>query len=689
MAIQKNSISHINAYDNIRKINYLIVNDFMSFSGYHKFTFDQGNLLLGENGVGKSSIFEAIIVSLGETGRNNKLSNYINFEADIANLILNISLISGLELEITTIISSEGKRIQKKVEVSDGTSYERSQALNFLKSFNFDIFSSVAFVKQSGGEIISSSPSQTTKNIRDIFKADFWKEFDETVLDIKNLNEAITNTSFNLSECNGKLHVMKNNLEANTKSLNKFNEEIRMLESYINQNDLYNESSLKLEEENLISRIALLSNKKQENNNILQDISKKEQNLKLENDKVNLYNDNIIAYNKTLEELNSKLTSVTDINKLNDSINQLTEENNNLLKERNKLSILYGEEKKNKEIQLDKLSKVENGICPVCESYIPTNKLSSFKSQINNFDLNIKKLDEGIKYISKKIEENSLMIKSFINEKDLVFSLENDKTKIIKKIEEFKYLKETHQKNADALKEYILNVSSKNLFSLEDKKELELALDTLDGIRIKLKNIQKLKDLKINCENILKEISLIDSQISEESSNKESLSLKLTKLNKDLQVCNQAKGLFYNTLSSYYINSIILNDIKPRMSAIVSKFGYSGVDIELDQSNMTYYITLLKGLYKISIGQLSNFEFALMQFSIKLAIIDILGIKVLCFDEPDYSAAASNESIMASLLKEVITQDLEKQLILVTHSETTKDSLSSLCSIIEIGNLKK
>lgn len=689
MAIQKNSISHINAYDNIRKINYLIVNDFMSFSGYHKFTFNQGNLLLGENGVGKSSIFEAIIVSLGETGRNNKLSNYINFEADTANLILNISLISGLELEISTIISSEGKRIQKKVEVSDGTIYEGSQALNFLKSFNFDIFSSVAFVKQSGGEIISSSSSQTTKNIRDIFKADFWKEFDETVLDIKTLNECINNASSNLSECNGKLHVMKNNLESNTKNLDKLNEEILILKSYISQDDLYNESNLKLEEENLISRIALLSNKKQENNSILQDIAKKEQSLKSENDKANLYNNNIKDHNKILEVLNLKLASVTDTNKLNDNINQLTEENNNLLKEKNRLSILYGEEKKNKEIQLDKLSKVENGICPVCESHISANKLSGFKLQINNFDINIKKLDEDIKCISKKIEENSLKIKSFINEKDLVFSLENEKTKVIKKIEEFNSLKESHLKNVNTLKESILNVSSKNLFSLEDQKELELASESLNNIRIKLKNVQKLRDLKASYEGVLKEISLIDSQISEESNNKESLSLKLTKLNKDLQVCNQAKNLFYNTLSSYYINSIILNGIKPRMSAIVSKFGYSGVDIELDQSNMTYYITLLKGLYKIGIGQLSNFEFALMQFSIKLAIIDILGIKVLCFDEPDYSAAASNESIMASLLKEIITQDPEKQLVLVTHSETTKDSLSNLCSIIEIGNLKR
>lgn len=522
--------------------------------------FDKGiNLLLGENGKGKSSILEAIGHALFGSDLRGTQKDAIQYGKKSAKIQVEFTGVDGEEYIVTRKLPGTTSIYRKSnPELELQGKEDRIRELCGIKGDIKDVYDNVIVAKQN--EFISSfkaTAKDREKTFDKVFNTEIYREiYDGYSKDVEgkykneiaieeNSIKSISDIMEDSQEVKEKLELEEerekefekylNNLSAELKEIKeklnqisgtelkieKINGEIRKSEEVLNNITLQEEKLKKQIEETILAKE--IADKNIENHNeyiktseILESVKKEKKELDQIKEKQNNLEKELISLEKLRGDSNNQ------VNLWKNSIENLK---TSCREKKDRVDFLQGEiEKKEKNLQVYK-GELEKNI-PLLE------ELERFESDIENGEkkLNtfIVKLQEKESDLEIKKEQRDNLIKERLDEKIEEFkSIENDKKKIEGEIEKNITLgianKEAHEKLKSSicpfLNENCKNLSGKDInnFFLERRKRyVEIITDKkhqLEELEVKLKDKEKIVEMKTILNRLNHEIELKISEI--------------------------------------------------------------------------------------------------------------------------------------------------------------------------------
>ena len=522
--------------------------------------FDKGiNLLLGENGKGKSSILEAIGYALFGSDLRGTQKDAIQYGKKSAKIQVEFTGVDGEEYIVTRKLPGTTSIYRKSnPELELQGKEDRIRELCGIKGDIKDVYDNVIVAKQN--EFISSfkaTAKDREKTFDKVFNTEIYREiYDGYSKDVEgkykneiaieeNSIKSISEVMEDSQEVKEKLELEEerekefekylNNLSAELKELKeklnqisgtelkieKINGEIRKSEEVLNNITLQEEKLKKQIEETILAKE--IADKNIENHNeyiktseILESIKKEKKELDQIKEEQNNLEKELISLEKLRGDSNNQ------VNLWKNSIENLKV---SCREKKDRVDFLQGEiEKKEKNLQIYK-GELEKNI-PLLE------ELERFESDIENGEkkLNtfIVKLQEKESDLEIKKGQRDNLIKERLDEKIEEFKrIENDKKKIEGEIEKNITLgianKEAHEKLKSSicpfLNENCKNLSGKDInnFFLERRKRyVEIITDKkhqLEELEVKLKDKEKIVEMKTILNRLNHEIELKISEI--------------------------------------------------------------------------------------------------------------------------------------------------------------------------------
>jgi exonuclease SbcC len=522
--------------------------------------FDKGiNLLLGENGKGKSSILEAIGYALFGSDLRGTQKDAIQYGKKSAKIQVEFTGVDGEEYIVTRKLPGTTSIYRKSnPELELQGKEDRIRELCGIKGDIKDVYDNVIVAKQN--EFISSfkaTAKDREKTFDKVFNTEIYREiYDGYSKDVEgkykneiaieeNSIKSISDIMEDSQEVKEKLELEEerekefekylNNLSAELKELKeklnqisgtelkieKINGEIRKSEEVLNNITLQEEKLKKQIEETILAKE--IADKNIENHNeyiktseILESIKKEKKELDQIKEEQNNLEKELISLEKLRGDSNNQ------VNLWKNSIENLKV---SCREKKDRVDFLQEEiEKKEKNLQIYK-GELEKNI-PLLE------ELERFESDIENGEkkLNtfIVKLQEKESDLEIKKGQRDNLIKERLDEKIEEFKrIENDKKKIEGEIEKNITLgianKEAHEKLKSSicpfLNENCKNLSGKDInnFFLERRKRyVEIITDKkhqLEELEVKLKDKEKIVEMKTILNRLNHEIELKISEI--------------------------------------------------------------------------------------------------------------------------------------------------------------------------------
>lgn len=522
--------------------------------------FDKGiNLLLGENGKGKSSILEAIGYALFGSDLRGTQKDAIQYGKKSAKIQVEFTGVDGEEYIVTRKLPGTTSIYRKSnPELELQGKEDRIRELCGIKGDIKDVYDNVIVAKQN--EFISSfkaTAKDREKTFDKVFNTEIYREiYDGYSKDVEgkykneiaieeNSIKSISEVMEDSQEVKEKLELEEerekefekylNNLSAELKEIKeklnqisgtelkieKINGEIRKSEEVLNNITLQEEKLKKQIEETILAKE--IADKNIENHNeyiktseILESVKKEKKELDQIKEKQNNLEKELISLEKLRGDSNNQ------VNLWKNSIENLKV---SCREKKERVDFLQGEiEKKEKNLQVYK-GELEKNI-PLLE------ELERFESDIENGEKTLNtfevKLQEKESDLEIKKEQRDNLIKERLDEKIEEFkSIENDKKKIEGEIEKNITLgianKEAHEKLKSSicpfLNENCKNLSGKDInnFFLERRKRyVEIITDKkhqLEELEVKLKDKEKIVEMKTILNRLNHEIELKISEI--------------------------------------------------------------------------------------------------------------------------------------------------------------------------------
>ncbi|MDR1819596.1 MAG: AAA family ATPase [Methanobrevibacter sp.] len=413
--------------------------------------FQQGiNIIIGENGAGKSSILEAISFALFK-----KHSGVLN---DLIKLDKNKDLEKRKKMSITLEFRINGilykvKRERTKTsskaflfveDKSSGNEYnnfirlvsgdnEVNKEIQNILELDSELFLNAIYIQQGEiADLVSKTPSEKKKLISKLLRIDSlektWKnslqlihDYENKKIELKTLVDASTHSTNELKDKKiiyNSLNFELKDLKHELIELQKFNQEKssekegmdseKSVFEILNlelKNEVENLQKQKIDKETLDKQLIEINNFEEEMNNLKPKVSK-----------LPIYEDFLISCKeiKELKENQLKLKKqLDDVNKYNEILKKeepLYNEYKNLEKELNRLN--------EKKVQID------NKLQLIAKDYEAKNelenKINKDKQEIDNFskkiknELNIKV--EDFESLSKFLEESKIKVQNKIND---------------------------------------------------------------------------------------------------------------------------------------------------------------------------------------------------------------------------------------------------------------------------------
>lgn len=354
------------------------------------------------------------------------------------------------------------------------------------------------------------------------------------------------------------------------------------------------------------------------------------------------YLDIIDAYKKDKETI-----------KLKNEINKLFNEKNNLLKKFDEFNLSQEEVSREKELinyQLDDIEQIDllnideekidqeykklNSITELRESIESSEELiSSFnydKASISSLLANLSSNLSDFSEIDKSIEEVNDKIYTVIDLVNEIYSeLDNYKDKL--------------DQNPERL--YELEMINQKLFDLKRKygNEIEDIIEYYDKISLRLKELEKISDLKKN----------IDKDIKNINENLEEKSLELSKIRKE-----KSKNLEKEIKNEIQSLNIINGDFKVLFKN-KNKIDSNGID-DIDFLIKTNKGEDLKSLSKTASGG----EVSRIVLSFKKIFADYDKIDTMIFDEIDQGISGRTAQIVG---EKILDLSKERQILAISH----------------------
>ncbi|WGS64966.1 AAA family ATPase [Marinitoga aeolica] len=446
--------------------------------------FESGiNLLLGKNGAGKSSIFEALGIALFDVEpRDNNLKNAVTKEEKTATITVEFTGNDFVDYIVERKIGSQSRHILKELNgtvISERKTnvLEKIGELAGINGKNTkDIFKNVISAYQNDlVNIFNLTPSLRNELFNKIFDTEIYKKIYDSLLNVENeYNKRILadNEKINLLSEQLKNYI---NLEEN---IDYFKNEISYMEK---------------EKSSLESKKEKIENERKIVQKNIEELKIIKSELKTENEKLEILTKNKEKLEKEiLESQSAKEILMKSEKGYNEYIKREFELNELYLTERN----LRLKEKQLKKIQDDISSNI--------------NKQKVLEVEIKNIS---EKIEEMGKTLNELKEEN-LQLNDILDKKNIELS------KVLSKEKE------------------IINEINKFEKDYEIYRDIKRTLMDIENQLIEEKNLKKIiEDNNIDLENVQKSLEEINEKIYE----KKELESKLSELNINLENLKKSK----------------------------------------------------------------------------------------------------------------------------------------------------
>lgn len=424
------------------RLKQVIIKNFRNFQGNHQFDFSKDiTILLGDNGNGKSSIFDAIQWCL--TGNVERFKNISNTET-LKSVLINkdsdectVKIFFNSDLSLERVAPREGN-----ITVSCKNGNKNVRGDKNVKEYIEGLFKHSDNEQFDIQEILKSS-LLAQDQVLDFIASDTANDRYRVLSSILGMDEII-----NLKENYEKVSsLLENEIKRKVDFVASLQNEISLQESEINDKYKY----LITNEINSFN----FEDKQKENNELQQSKAKIEERLK----RFNL-------------QFNNVKHDIRDLNKIVDKIKSLEEKKERLQSQQEKTVKEYALndinlrknkeniEKINKEVVFLSLNKIHQDELKVIEDEL---------SDLHSYEL-VFETDEEIR---KKIEELKRRIEQYqyaLSHIDSYYNLINDKERIPKSIDEFNHKNEILEKEIQELqdKESVLKLEFSTVKSNND-----------------------------------------------------------------------------------------------------------------------------------------------------------------------------------------------------------------------------
>lgn len=339
--------------------------------------------------------------------------------------------------------------------------------------------------------------------------------------------------------------------------------------------------------------------------------------------------------------------------KLKNEINKLFNEKNNLLKKFDEFNLSQEEVSREKELinyQLDDIEQIDllnideekidqeykklNSITELRES------IESSEELISSFDYDKASISSLLANLSANLSDFSEIDKSIEEVNDKIYTVIDLVNEIYSELDNYK---DKLDQNPERL--YELEMINQKLFDLKRKygNEIEDIIEYYDKISLRLKELEKISDLKKN----------IDKDIKNINKNLEEKSLELSKIRKE-----KSKNLEKEIKSEIQSLNIINGDFKVLFKN-KNKIDSNGID-DIDFLIKTNKGEDLKSLSKTASGG----EVSRIVLSFKKIFADYDKIDTMIFDEIDQGISGRTAQIVG---EKILDLSKERQILAISH----------------------
>ena len=622
-------------------------------------------IIVGENGVGKSSILEGITYALFKKSTLNQNDLITIGKNNQSSLTMSVTLYfieNGNEYKIVrkNSISSSTSSLYKKqngkfIVLVKGNS-EVNKELNSIINMDVDLFLNAIYIRQ--GEIanlISKKPSERKKligkflNIEDLEKT--WEKMPKVINDFEKKREKLNGMFISKSDTSLELKEKKIELKQLNKSLLDCLEIKKDKEKKLNE-IIELKKSLEKEKTNYI----ILNNS----------ITNEKFNLqKIKNNKLNLVNefDLIIENEKEYNEVKDKIKDL-DYDKYNDLIIDLKSEIKSLKNINTSL-----------EETIDEIYEIDN-MCPICQSKIDDDK----KEQL-------------IDYYSKNINDN-------------LVNIENDMKKINDyndKIHEYKRLNsryielKTLIKNKYTIKNKIKNLESDILSAEKEISSIEKQINELNYDKSEYERIStEEKRLNVEINDNLENIGITKGKISnteenikkltEDLKNFEKIENEIENINDYIDLLQEIRFLYSRDGIQNELRNISKNIIEENTNKYFEKFNFDYSSLHI---NDDFEVSLHRDKNEVNMNMLSGGEKIAIAVALRLGITKTIAqgnIDCIFLDEPTIHLDDVRIEELNNILN---SMNIIPQMIIVTHNQKLENLADTLVRVEKNDGISK
>ena len=635
----------------------------------HKYTninFDKGiTIIVGENGVGKSSILEGITYALFKKStlnqndlitidKNNERSSTMYVELIFENNGINYKVVRTNNISKST--SKLYQKINKNFTLLVEGNSEVNKMLSSIIDIDIDLFLNAIYIRQ--GEItdlISKKPAERKKLITRFLKIDdlekCWERMPKIINVYNNKKEKLEGMLISKENVATELQTKKELLISLNEELNK---QIK------NKNDYDKEKEEIAKEKEILddkkSQYLIKYNKLNNNKKELNRLISNQQKLSLKIEEINEYENDLKIFKNKLSELSNE--------NFDDKIINLKSENVSL-------------ENINKTLKksLDDLLKVENE-CPICKSKITEEKK-------NELELNYR---NEIKNNLNKINSNEENIKE-LKDKNKNYNYYNNK------IIELKTLIKDKEEYKDKLDNVLYNINIKNndiknkedeLYDLEyDENKYNETVNNERNINEKIsKNFENIGVIKGKISNTETRIE----ELKQDLVDIENIKMKIKKLNDFIDLLNEFRTLYGRDGIQNNLRVMSKDSIQKNTNMFFEKFNFDYSYLKIDDD---FKVSLFKENKEIDIDMLSGGEKIAIALSLRLGITQTVAkgnIDCIFLDEPTIHL---DEVRIEELNNLLINMNIIPQMIIVTHNQKLENLGDDLIRIKKYNGVSK
>lgn len=702
--------------------------------------FNNGvNLIVGNNGQGKSTVLQAVALCLLEDKRSDKYQEFIMLGKENCSVSLDAE-IKGAPVKINIVLNKKSSGMDRNA-VYNGKTYVNSQVTDLLDSFDIAYYADIIMSMQNEGDITKLKPTEREAYLQKLFQFDFTEKVDKLKEDLNGIKESID--------------YQNAQIEFNTKSIEERRTEVKeLLPLSFQEGDIQDLNNTVKSLNDELSQTAELIKKKDtilaEKSSLQtkiytskQNISKYEHDIELIesnrgmvdtlNQKIQEYDSLNINLEQEKEKYNSEISDLkvkleTEDKERDEINNQITEEHNLFLSkttELNELNIQLA----NKNAELNHAQKhidmIKLGTCPECGHAFDRTDHTKYNEALTTATKNKEEVEQ------LKIQKQNEVSTADANVKALREKLRNKEIEV-----------SNTSKDISTLEYKIKNVDSQIQVNKGSQERIKGQIDQYSANVNEIDNIKK----KIEDENaVLTGLNLDSEKCDKELGELEGITNVYTEKQNQLMQLQQKISEYNNEIVQ---NNLILQNnenIKKSIEDMTKKIEESKASVENYRRQKATYdeaITLLDKTFpawlilktcqmlehemnnfiqvifpemsvklfqnkrgveffyttNINNGMVqtkenllnakmaSGFEKAILSIAFKVALCRAYNLRFAFMDEIDQAGTEENSE---SLFKAILSNDLFDQLFVISHKPTVRDVIHSFAPSLKTFYVNK